>query len=107
VSEDERRSRQRDRPVVISASAAPPALASHIEAQAGTAPGPLPEARVEISEDGRPFVTDLLRAQIRAARMEQERSIERSEPGSTGKSPGYERELWERGRIGPERGRER
>jgi hypothetical protein len=107
VSEDERRPRKRERPVVISASAAPPALASRIEAQAGTALGPLPEARLEISADGGPFVTDRLRAEMRAARMERERPLERSEREPTGKPSGYERELWEQGRAGPERGRER
>jgi hypothetical protein len=107
VSEDERRPGKRERPVVISASAAPPAVASHIEAQAGTALGPLPEAKVEISADGEPYVTDLLRAQIRAARMEREQPLERSEREPTSKPPGYERELWERGRSAPEHGRER
>jgi hypothetical protein len=52
-------------------------------------------------------VSDLLRAQIRADRLEHDRALERADPSRTGKEPGYERELWERGRAGPERHLER
>jgi hypothetical protein len=112
VPEDERRSRNRERPVVISAAAAPPPVAKAIELEAGTALGPLPEARLEITPEGRPSVTALLKAQIHAARMEQEVALRaQAERGAertpSGKPPGYERDLWERDRAGPERGRER
>jgi hypothetical protein len=107
MSESERERDPRERPIVISAASAPPALASRIEAQAGPARGPLPEARLEISATGEPSVSDLLRAQIRANRLERDRAVERADPSRTGKEPGYERELWGRGRTGPERQRER
>ena len=104
MSESERDSRERRRPIVISAASAPPALASRVEAQAVPALGPLPEARLEITASGEPSVSELLRANIQVARLEQERASERSR---TGKEPGYERELWERGRAGHERDLER
>jgi hypothetical protein len=104
MSRIERDSPERRRPIVISAASAPPALASRVEAQAGPALGPLPEARLEITASGEPSVSDLLRAKIQADRLERERASERSR---TGKELGYERELWERGRIGRERDLER
>jgi hypothetical protein len=107
MSESERDPRKRERPIVISAASAPPALASRVEAQTGPARGPLPEARLEITGSGEPSVSDLLRAQIRADRLEHDRAVERADPSRTGKKPGYERELWERGRAGPERHLER
>lgn len=116
MPEDERRFRSRERPIVISAAAAPPPVASTVELEAGTARGPLPEARLEITSEGRPSVTVLLKAQIHAARMEREHEREvalraQAERGTertpTGKPAGYERDLWERDRAGPERGLER
>jgi hypothetical protein len=102
----EREREPRERPIVISAASAPPALASRVEAQAGPARGPLPEARLEITASGQPSVSDLLRAQIQANRREHDRA-RGPDPSRTGKEPGYERELWERGRAGPERDLER
>jgi hypothetical protein len=114
MPEHERRSRNRERPVVISAAAAPPSVARAVELEAGTARGSLPEARLEITPEGRPSVTALLKAQIHAARMEHEREVAlraQAERGAertpTGKPVGYEHDLWERGRAGPERGLER
>jgi hypothetical protein len=116
VPEDEHRSRNQERPVVISAAAAPPPVARAVELEAGTALGPLPEARLEITPEGWPTVTALLKAQIHAAQMEREHEREvalraqaerDAERTPTGKPADYERDLWERGRAGPERGRER
>lgn len=112
MPEDERRSRNRERPIVISAAAAPPSVAKTVELEAGTALGPLPEAQLEITPEGRPSPSTLLKAQVHAARMEREVVLQaHAERGAertpTGKPVGYERDLWGQGRAGPERGLER
>ena len=114
MSGDGHEPRERERTVVISAAATPPAIARQLEAKAGTPLGPLPEAWVEVTDRGL-TVTAALVAQVNAWReAERQRPVEASPqravqpttrtPG--GKAPGYERELWEQGSTGPERDRE-
>jgi hypothetical protein len=115
VSGDGREPREQERTVVISAAAVPPAIARQLEAKAGTPLGPLPEAWVEVTPRGL-TVTAGLMAQVNAWREAERLRTAESSPqqavqSTTERSPaskplGYERELWEQGISGPERGRE-